>query len=153
MATFVSRHRTAQIATKLMKKKGINVIPVRISGNKTGPVLAAVKIVKSGSSLGIAPDGPDGPRRVVKPGAIMIASLSQARLSPVAFSTRRRIFVKTWDRFLLPLPYGRGAFVMADGDIPPRRMDDDQMAAAKKELTNQIDQVTREADRIVDQRG
>ncbi len=149
-ASFVSDHRDAQIATMLMRKKGLEVIDVQTSGNKTGSIRAAVKAAKAGSSVGITPDGPLGPREIVQPGAIMIASQSQTRLSPVAYSTRRRFVLNTWDRFVLPLPFGRGAFVMADGDIPATRLNRDQMAALQSKLGTMIDDVSQQADRIAD---
>ena len=150
MATFVSKHPDAQLATGFMRKRGIKVIPVQTSGSKISSVRTAVRLVKGGSSLGITPDGPFGPRAVVQPGAVLIGSLARARLTPVAFSTRRRITLKTWDRFVLPLPFGRGVFVMEDGFVPPARLSDSEMAEAQKKLGRMIDRVTQEADRLAD---
>jgi len=149
MTAIGSTHADAQIAMAYLQKNGINSLHFQTSGSKTGPLWAAVKELRNGGSLGLTPDGPFGPSRVVQPGAIMIASLAKKRVSAVAYSTRRRFTVRSWDRFVIPLPFGRGVFVMADGFIPPPRMDAAQMQAAQDELTKLLDAVTAEADRIV----
>ena len=72
----------------------------------------------------IVPDGPRGPDREFKPGAVRLAAETGAVLVPFAFTATRRRILRSWDRFLLPLPFGRitaayGEPVEIPQDLPP----------------------------------
>lgn len=66
------------------------------------------RIGREGSSVVVSPDGPTGPYRRAKPGALIVAREAglpvrawAVRASP-SFRLRRR-----WDRQIVPLPFGR----------------------------------------------
>ena len=67
--------------------------------------------LEAGAVLAITPDGPRGPRMRAQAGAAQLASVTGAPVIPVAFSTARGRLTRGWDRFLIPLPFGRGAIV------------------------------------------
>ncbi len=51
----------------------------------------------------ITPDGPRGPRFKFKPGALLLAQMSQRPILPMAYAASRAWLVK-WDKFVLPVP-------------------------------------------------
>lgn len=55
-------------------------------------------------------DGPRGPRRRAKDGAVQLARLSGCAVVPVAFACRPAPRLKSWDRMILPPPLARGVF-------------------------------------------
>lgn len=58
--------------------------------------------------VALAVDGPDGPARVVKPGAVMLATQTGARLLPVRVRLRGAMRLRRrWDRLAIPLPFAR----------------------------------------------
>ena len=62
----------------------------------------------SGSSLVVSPDGPIGPYREAKPGALIVARESGLPLQPWAISARLSFRLhRRWDRQIVPLPFGR----------------------------------------------
>lgn len=60
--------------------------------------------------LALTPDGPKGPRHQVKDGVVQLARLSGRPVVPMAFACSRGHRFRSWDRFLMPLPPGRGVF-------------------------------------------
>lgn len=66
-----------------------------------------IKQLEPGKFSYIAPDGPDGPARVAKPGVVFIARQANALLLPVGNASRRALHLNRWDRYWLPLPYDR----------------------------------------------
>jgi 3-deoxy-D-manno-octulosonic-acid transferase len=69
--------------------------------------------LRHGCLVAITPDGPNGPRRKVQQGALALARLADAPVVPVG-AVCRGITLKTWDRMVLPLPFGRGVLTSAD---------------------------------------
>ena len=70
--------------------------------------------LEKGGELIIVPDGPRGPGKKMKPGAVKLAKETGAYLVPFTFSSSKRKTFESWDRFLLPLPFTR--FVALYGD-------------------------------------
>ncbi|MDZ4744939.1 MAG: DUF374 domain-containing protein [bacterium] len=54
----------------------------------------------------VTPDGPRGPAHVCKPGCVVVAQRAQIPLTLVrAYASRARVFKRSWDTFMLPLPF------------------------------------------------
>lgn len=82
---------------------------VRGSSNRRGSqaLRDLVKVVKSGNDVGITPDGSRGPRYEAKPGAILLAKLTKAPILILSFEFGCSIKLKSWDTFVVPLPFSR----------------------------------------------
>jgi lysophospholipid acyltransferase (LPLAT)-like uncharacterized protein len=52
----------------------------------------------------ITPDGPRGPRFRFKPGALLLAQMSQRPILPMSYAASRAWLVK-WDKFVIPVPF------------------------------------------------
>lgn len=71
-------------------------------------VARVIGLVKSGFDALLAVDGPEGPPREVKPGAIVIAKRAGAVLVPSGAAARPSISLwNRWDHHLIPLPFCR----------------------------------------------
>jgi len=85
--------------------------PVRGSSSKGGArafLHLARSIQKDGAEVLITADGPKGPARKVKEGTVQLAAKTGAFVIPVSWSaTREKVLEKSWDRFVVPLPFGR----------------------------------------------
>ena len=68
-------------------------------------------LVEKGDHIGITPDGPRGPRRKSAPGVAQVAAVSGAPVLPCAAQTSRRWVLRSWDRMVIPKPFGRGVVV------------------------------------------
>ena len=76
--------------------------------NPTGAMRGMLKAIKDGLPVAITPDGPRGPRMRCQPGAIEAARRTGVPIVPATCSFRPRIVTRSWDRFLVPLPFTRG---------------------------------------------
>lgn len=99
---------------------------VRGSSNSLGREAASalVGVLRDGHDVGITPDGPKGPRYVVKPGALIVARRTKTPLLVVGadFESAWRLN-KAWDRFYLPKPFSRVRMrceVMIAGELADR---------------------------------
>jgi lysophospholipid acyltransferase (LPLAT)-like uncharacterized protein len=125
--------------TWLAQSYGAHVI--RGSGSYTG--LRAVRgvhqaIVKDNISPGVTPDGPRGPRFKFKPGAIFSSQISGKPVVPLAFAAHPASVLKTWDKFVFPMPFARVAIAVGEPFFAPSEMTDEQMKAAQAEMEKRM---------------
>lgn len=139
-----------QAPTLLAEIYGCHV--VRGSGSYTG--VRAVRgvynaIVKEGISPTITPDGPRGPRFVMKPGAIFTAQISGKAVVPIAYAASPAKVLRTWDKFVIPLPFARLRIAIGEPYFPPKRMTEEEMEAAQKELERRLHETFKIAERAL----
>ena len=73
------------------------------------------RLGREGATVAVSPDGPVGPYRRAKPGALIVARESGLPLQPWAVVARPSLrLAGRWDRHVVPLPFGRMRVVEAD---------------------------------------
>lgn len=134
----VSRSKDGEWTARLFGKLGAEA--VRGSTNRGGAAAlrGLVRAARQGKDLAITPDGPRGPAERVQPGAIWLARMCGRPVLPVAFACRPCVRVGSWDRMVVPLPFGRGAFVYGDLLWVPRDADEQACEEARRELERRI---------------
>jgi hypothetical protein len=95
-------------------------------------------------ALAITPDGPRGPARQMAEGLPLLAKLSGAPTLFIGLSCKPAIRLGSWDRAVLPLPFGRGAVVW-DVAHYPKGADIAEVAA---DWTRRLDAVEARADAL-----
>jgi hypothetical protein len=107
IAALISEARDGQYLASLAASLGYRLIRGSTTRGARGALLGAVKALKRGVSIGVTPDGPQGPRRVAKPGAIAAAARGGGIVVPVHAEARPAWRAGSWDRFLVPGPFAR----------------------------------------------
>lgn len=87
----------------------------------------------------IAIDGPRGPRRVAKGGAVMLARKAKALILPIAFNYSNKIVFKSWDRHLMPKPFSVANIFVGEPLDSATWADDDEANAVL--LTNELNKL------------
>ena len=90
--------------------------------------------VKEGRDVGITPDGPRGPKYEMQPGIIKLGQLTGGTLVPVRVLYSRAIRFKTWDEFMLPLPFSTVKIIFEPTMTVPRRMTEEEFEAQRAQL-------------------
>ena len=141
----VSRHRDGEIIANIMSRFGFHL--VRGSSSKGGgdALREMMRLLKADNDLGIAADGPRGPAEVLKPGAAQLGRLSGKAVIPISFSASRSIRLKSWDRFMFPLPFSRGVFVVGD---PVRYEKSEGIEAFRLRIESVLREATTKADEL-----
>ncbi len=105
----LSPSRDGELLAKPLRK--YRFLPVRGSSSKLGEkgLKEMVRALKKGKLGAITPDGPRGPREVFKEGALYISYLSKTPIYLVGVAYNRKIELKSWDKFMIPLPFSKCA--------------------------------------------
>ncbi|MBI5246163.1 MAG: lysophospholipid acyltransferase family protein [Elusimicrobia bacterium] len=146
-AVLVSKSKDGEMIARTMELSRIGA--VRGSSSRGGAVAARemVEILRAGRDVGITPDGPRGPAREVKEGAVRVAQLAGMPIIPIANALSNKIEIaKAWDRFQVPLPFGRSVVIYGE---PIRVSESDDLVSKAAELKAAMDRLTDEADRLV----
>jgi len=104
--------------------------------------------LKKGGEVIIVPDGPRGPDREMKLGGIKLAQETGAVLVPFTFSTSRKKFLKSWDKFLIFYPFTKVVAVYG----PPMNVDpalkDDALEKERQKIERVLIELDKKADRF-----
>jgi len=148
LAVLSSTHRDGRISAATMRRLGLEVIDGSSRRGGTDGLRRMISWVRGGRWAAITPDGPRGPRMRAQPGVLMMARVSGAPVLPVAFSTTRGRTLGSWDGMLLPLPFGRGVYVVGRPISLPREAGEEELEALRLEVEAALTEVTRAADRL-----
>lgn len=117
MVALVSQHRDGEILTRFLATLGYETARGSSTRGGEGAVRELVAAGRSGKSLAFTPDGPRGPARHCKPGAVRVAAATGLAIVPTAAAARPCRRLNSWDRFVVPLP---GARIWASHGPPLR---------------------------------
>jgi lysophospholipid acyltransferase (LPLAT)-like uncharacterized protein len=158
----ISAHRDGELIARTVERLGFLSVRGSTARQKPGEEKAKdkggaaalrrmIRIVKNGGAVGITPDGPRGPRMRVSPGTITLAALTGAPIIAVSSSSSRAIRFNSWDRFLLPLPFGHIRVAFDEPLILPEPLDDAAAAEARRTLEDRLNRLTEACDRAAGQ--
>lgn len=103
--------------------------------------------LRSKGCVVITPDGPRGPRQRIPIGPIRLAKLSGAPIVPCSFATARRRQFSSWDRFVLPLPFGRGQMIWGTPVFVSAEATPEEMEALRAAIEAEMNKALAQADR------
>ncbi|MBO6468615.1 MAG: DUF374 domain-containing protein, partial [Pelagibacteraceae bacterium] len=78
--------------------------------NKSISLKSIFKLLNDNNYIGITPDGPRGPKEIVSEGIIKIAKSSKVPIIPIGFWSSKNFKLKSWDSFLITLPFSKCSF-------------------------------------------
>lgn len=110
-------------------------------GGLRGLVVMAQRLAE-GRDCAFTIDGPRGPRYVAKPGPVMLARKTGCPILVFHMGVDRgKTFEKTWDHFLLPMPFTRAVMLVAPPIYVPHDADSAAMEAKHAEMQSALERV------------
>jgi len=143
----ISSHADGQLITQIAARFGLETLAGSSTRGGTTALKAMARILKEGGYVGITPDGPQGPRMRASIGAVALARLTGAAIVPMTFGTSSCRILNSWDKFVVPYPFGAGDIVWGAPIYVPRNADDKVMEGARLQLEEWLNRMTAEADR------
>lgn len=141
-----SRSRDGELVARYAAHFGLPSVRGSSSRGAAAAVRALAAVLRHGGDVVLVPDGPRGPARRLQPGAVALAALTGAPIVPLAFAARPAVQLRTWDRFMVPLPFARAALVFGAPVELPRALD---RAHACALVARALDRATGDADALV----
>jgi lysophospholipid acyltransferase (LPLAT)-like uncharacterized protein len=107
VSIIVSEARDGRYLANFATRLGYGAIGGSSHRGQVKAMRGALRGLEAGIPIAVTPDGPKGPRRVIKPGALQALQAVGGRVMPVYADARPAVRVNSWDRFLVPLPFAR----------------------------------------------
>lgn len=145
--SFSTQGFRGQVMTAMLAGLDAGSVPLPPEGERAEATRLAremARLGERGSSLVVSPDGPLGPYRRAKPGALIVARESGLPLVPWAVAARPAIrLTGRWDRHLVPLPFSRLRVIEGEPiQVEPRA----PLRPLLARLQEALDEVSRRAD-------
>ncbi|MEL7496780.1 MAG: lysophospholipid acyltransferase family protein [Planctomycetota bacterium] len=140
-----SMHRDGEWVNQTALSSGMHV--VRGSSSRGGAT--AVRQLRENihfSSIVITPDGPRGPRRVMAPGPIYLASKLQVPLLPVGVAISNPHRLNTWDQFAIPKPGSRIRVILGPKVRLPKKLKRDELERKRSRYQLLMNDLSKEAE-------
>lgn len=105
VTVLTSPSKDGEILAQIMA--GFHMGAIRGSSSRRGSqaMRELVRAVEKGADIAVTPDGPRGPCYKLGPGVVFLAQTTGTRILPVHAEFSRCIRLKSWDRFIIPLPF------------------------------------------------
>ena len=142
----MARHRTGAVLTSassdgdivaaVMSSFGLKSVRGSSSRRGVQALMALAGTLKAGEDVAVTPDGPRGPRYRLGQGVVYLARQTGAAILPIHIEYSRCVRLKSWDQFMIPLPFARVRIIL-DNLIFVAREADTEAARARIEQTMQ----------------
>ena len=113
--------------------------------NKSIYLRSIFKLLNDNNYIGMTPDGPRGPKEIVSEGIIKIAKSSKVPIIPIGFWSSKNFKLKSWDSFLITLPFSKCSFVWNKPLEIPHNIKENQIQHYQKLLKEKINQSVKKA--------
>ena len=123
-----------EILSRLVGALGMGSVRGSSSRRGSRALLELVRIIRNGGDMAITPDGPRGPRYSLGPGVILLAQTTGASILPAHASFSRCLRMKTWDGFILPLPFSTISVRIDERITIPENLSEEAFEQARKNL-------------------
>ena len=143
---YLFRSEDGEMLADFVRRFGF--VTVRGSSSRGGGegLRSLTRAIRKGHSVVVVPDGPRGPREVLKPGVVRLARLTGAHVVPAAFGASSEWRARSWDEFRIPKPFSRCVMRFGEPILVPRDIDGAGEETTRKEIEAALSAVTWQAD-------
>lgn len=153
MHVLSSAHRDGVLISKVISFFGEATITGSSSKGGSDAVRKMLHVLKAGDNACITPDGPRGPRYVAEKGVVTLARISGKPIIPISFSSTRHRTLRSWDHFMLALPFGRIVFCVGAPISVSKDADDHAQEQARLMIEKTMIALVEKTDSITNARN
>ena len=142
IVVLTSRSFDGEYIARFIQRFGYGAVRGSSTRGGVGAIVEMVRLMRNGCTTAFTIDGPKGPPRLVKPGAVLLAKKSGHPICPVTMALERRWIASTWDSFQVPKPFSRACVFVAPPIYVPADADEAELETKNKQLQATLDELT-----------
>jgi lysophospholipid acyltransferase (LPLAT)-like uncharacterized protein len=147
IVVMTSQNRDGEYIARVIQRFGYGVARGSSTRGSHGATTEALRALNDGKDVGLAIDGPRGPRYVAKKGAAFLARKSGHPVLPFHISVEKKWMMKSWDHFQIPRPFTRGIVLIGDPIYVDAGSTAEGMQAAEDRIQRALDELRDRGDR------
>ncbi len=145
IVVLVSEHRDGDYVAGLLHHFGFGTVRGSSTRGGVRGLKGLIRAAHKGLDLAITPDGPRGPNREIKLGALTAAQITGLPLVPVGVAVTSAWHARSWDGLIVPKPFSTVRVAYGPPTFVPRRADqaeiDEVVGSLKSRLVDVAAQV------------
>lgn len=142
-AAVVSASRDGQYIADLISIFGIRSLRGSSSRRGANALLDSVRVMREENlNVVFTPDGPRGPKYKMKPGPIMLASLTGAPICPLSINASKYWVAKSWDGFQIPKPGATLTLVIGKPIYIPAGIESEELEKWRLKVEEAMNSIT-----------
>lgn len=136
----ISEHSDGEAIRRTVEYLGIGSLAGSSTRGGAKALIGAIKSIKNGIDVAITPDGPKGPIYSVADGVVIISQKTKAKILPFSVIPSKYWQLKSWDKFIIPKPFGKIDFYIGDPiDVSGMQIDEAKALISEKMAKNQLE--------------
>lgn len=147
MTVLVSQHFDGEVIARLLRVFGTKTIRGSSTrGGKTAYLQMKRKMERERFEMVFTPDGPTGPRREAKLGAVRLASQTGVPILAAGIAASKYYRMNSWDRLLLIKPLAECVLYYGEPRTIPAGIDEPHLIMEAEKLSVWLNELDREAE-------
>jgi len=134
----VSEHRDGDYLARLLHHFGFGTVRGSSTRGGVRGLKGLIRAAQRGEDLAITPDGPRGPNRELKLGALTVARMTGLPLVPVGVGVTSAWRIRNWDGLLVPKPFSTVRVAYGPPTLVPRNADQAEIDDAAASLQHRL---------------
>ncbi|TVR58766.1 MAG: DUF374 domain-containing protein [Gemmatimonadales bacterium] len=146
VVALVSHHRDGEYIARVIRRRGFEAARGSSTRGGSEALRDLVRWARKGRDIGITPDGPKGPARRLKLGAVTLGRITGLPLVPAAAAASRAWRARSWDRFVVPAPFARIHVRYAAPITIPRDASEEELESLRLRAESELNRITDQVD-------
>jgi lysophospholipid acyltransferase (LPLAT)-like uncharacterized protein len=146
MGSLASLSKDGEIAAAVAEAFGIKMLRGSSSRGGAAALMGLKSLIEKGYDVALTVDGPRGPIGTVNSGVIYLAKLTGREIVTSCFCCTKNLRMRSWDRFLVPLPFTKGYFNFGKPIAVPADLPDDRIPEYKELVRVELERINKECE-------
>jgi lysophospholipid acyltransferase (LPLAT)-like uncharacterized protein len=146
IVVLVSQHEDGEYIARTIENMGFGTARGSSTRGGVRGLRGLIRAARQGHDLGFTPDGPRGPARKFKTGALVAAQLLGAPIVPLTAGGPGLWRLNSWDRSVIPKPFASLTLAYAPPRFIPRHSTEEELADHAAALEAELNRITDQVD-------
>ena len=147
IVVLTSKSFDGEYIARFIQRFGYGAVRGSSTRGGVGAIVEMVRLMRQGCTTAFTIDGPKGPPRVAKLGAVLLAKKSGHPILPVTMALERCWIAPTWDSFQVPKPFSRACVFVAAPIYVAADADEAELSSRNGQLQTTLDELTERGER------
>ncbi|HVF31333.1 MAG TPA: lysophospholipid acyltransferase family protein [Pyrinomonadaceae bacterium] len=139
IVVITSQSLDGEYIARFLKRFGFGTVRGSSTRGGVRALVEMIRLMRRGLAMAFTVDGPRGPRREAKTGAVVLARKSGNPMVPFSVHLHRCWTVNSWDRLQIPKPFTRAIFKVGQPIYVDAVRDEGITEAKRLELQRSLD--------------